>query len=161
MILEPSEDYKAALTNTLSLKGRKLQKYNLLKFRVICAVLDYMSVMNGSRSQRKPYVMEMFQEEAILQLLINNNIISLKHKQDRAHLNMIFSEMKLMGLIEGNNGILSMTPYTIEAYHKQTFHQIYASLLAAEDSRTLGLKTLLISVLAIIITLVLFVVKPQ
>ena len=43
MILEPSEDYKAALTNTLSLKGRKLQKYNLLKFRVICAVLLYVS----------------------------------------------------------------------------------------------------------------------
>lgn len=160
MILEPCEDYKAALTNTLSLKGRKLQKYNLLKFRVICAVLDYMSVMNGSRSQRKPYGMEMFQEEAILQLLTNNNIISLKHKKDRAQLNMIFAEMKLMGLIEGNNGILSMTPYTIEAYQNQTFHQIHASLLAAEDSRTLGLKTLLISVLAIIITLVLFVLNP-
>jgi len=34
-------------TNPFSLKGRKLQRYNLLKYQVICAILDYIATING------------------------------------------------------------------------------------------------------------------
>ncbi|MBD5584620.1 MAG: hypothetical protein HDQ88_06015 [Clostridia bacterium] len=59
-----------------------------------------------------------------------------------------------MGLIRWDNGYIRMTAYTIEAYTKQTFHQIYASLLTAEDSRKLGHRTLIVSALALIVSLV-------
>jgi hypothetical protein len=34
-------------TNPFSLRGRRLKKYNLLKYRMISAILDYMATMKG------------------------------------------------------------------------------------------------------------------
>lgn len=59
----------------------------------------------------------------------------------------------IIPLITMNNGYICMTPYTIEAYRNQTFHQISATLLAAEDYRKLGHRTLVVSVLALAVAL--------
>lgn len=152
-MLEPNAN-ETAVRNLVWLKGRKFQKYNLLKFRVICAVMDYMAFMNGATSSFKPYRQEHFPESDIRTLLTKNEIIDLETKEGRADYNSIMGEMKLMGLIIDNGGTLSITPYMVESYQKQTFHHILASLMAAEDSRTLSLRTLWISILAVVIAIV-------
>ena len=136
MIVNPNNN-TVSQTNPFSLCGRKLQKYNLLKYRVISAVLDYIATMNGTilPGMRQP---EAFPEDSIYQMLLGCGIIS-RGKYDTADYNRIMSDMCYMGLIKMSNGYIFMTPYTIEAYTKQTFHQIFASLLAAEDSRKLGI----------------------
>lgn len=137
-------------TNPFLLSGRKLQKYNLLKYHMITAVLDYIATENGTilPGMRQP---EAFMEDSIYKMLINSDIIEENHAADY---NRIMSDMCYMGLIKMNNGYIFMTPYTIEAYTKQTFHQIFASLLAAEDSRKLGYRTLVVSAIALIVSLV-------
>ena len=149
MIVNPNNT--VSQTNPFSLKGRELQKYNLLKYRVISAVLDYIATMNGTilPGMRQP---EAFPEDSIYQMLLGCGIIS-RGKYDTADYNRIMSDMCYMGLIKMSNGYIFMTPYTIEAYTKQTFHQIFASLLTAEDSRKLGHRTLVVSALALIVAL--------
>ena len=158
MILEPNQKDRA-IRNLIWLKGRKFQKYNLLKFRVICAIMDYMAIMNGVRTPNKQYGLEVFPEQDIDELLTKYDIINLKSKGGRADYNSIIGEMKLIGLIEGNGGFIRMTQYMVDSYQKQTFHQILASLMAAEDSRTLSLRTLWISVLAVIMASVAICLK--
>lgn len=138
-------------TNPFALSGRKLQKYNLLKYRVISAVLDYIATMNGTvlPGMRQP---EAFLEDCIYKMLVGCGIIS-RGKYDTANYNRIMADMCYMGLITMNNGYICMTPYTIEAYRDQTFHQISTSLLAAEDSRKLGHRTLIVSAIALIVSL--------
>ena len=85
-------------------------------------------------------------------MLLGCGIIS-RGKYDTADYNRIMADMCYMGLIVMDRGYICMTPYTIEAYRNQTFHQIFASLLAAEDSRNLGHRTLVVSVLALAVAL--------
>lgn len=139
------------MTNPFSLSGRELQRYNLLKYQVICAILDYMATINGTviPGMAQPTY---FEEQKILDVLRGNGI--LKHgKYQDADYNRILSDMCYMGLIKLSNGYVFMTQYSIEAYSKQTFHQIFASLLAAEDSRKLGHRTLVVSVIALVVSL--------
>lgn len=139
-------------TNPFCLSGRKLQKFNLLKYRVICAILDYIATMNGTivPGAIQP---DIFEEKRIFDILLKYRIIKRGRFHD-ADYNRIIADMCYMGLIRFDNGYIRMTPYTIEAYSKQTFHQIYASLLTAEDSRKLGHRTLIVSALALIVSLV-------
>jgi hypothetical protein len=46
MIVSPNNTIQQ--TNPFSLSGRRLRKYNLLKYRMISAILDYMATMNGT-----------------------------------------------------------------------------------------------------------------
>lgn len=149
MITNP--DNTISQTNPFSLRGRRLQKYNLLKYRMISAILDYMATMNGTilPGMRQP---EAFDEQGIFKMLLGTGIIS-ENKYRIADYNRILADMCYMGLIKMNSGYICMTPYTIEAYTKQTFHQIFASLLTAEDSRKLGHRTLVVSALALIVAL--------
>lgn len=138
-------------TNPFSLRGRRLQKYNLLKYRMISAILDYMATMNGTvlPGMHQP---EAFDERNIYKMLLGTGIIS-ENKYRIADYNRILADMCYMGLIRMTDGYICMTPYTIEAYSKQTFHQIFASLLMAEDSRKLGHRTLVVSGLALVAAL--------
>lgn len=147
MILEKNQNNQYNLRSLLSLSGRDYQKYNLLKFRVICGILDYTAMMNGLTKQIE------FSEAKIISILENNHII-IPDREGRADFNMIIAEMVMMGLISQDGDCISMLPYSIEAYQKQTFHTIYASLLAAEDSRTLSKRTLFVSALAVVIALI-------
>lgn len=146
-----SDHNTTPMTNPFSLKGRKLQRYNLLKYQVICAILDYMATINGTvlPGMSQP---SCFEEQKVLDVLLGNGIMKRGKYQD-ADYNRILSDMCYMGLIKLSNGYIYMTPYTIEAYSKQTFHQVFASLLAAEDSRRLGHRTLIISAIALIVSL--------
>ncbi len=67
MIVNPNNN-TVSQTNPFSLCGRKLQKYNLLKYRVISAVLDYIATMNGTilPGMRQP---EAFPEDSIYQII--------------------------------------------------------------------------------------------
>lgn len=139
-------------TNPFSLRGRRLQKYNLLKYCMISAILDYMATMNGTvlHGMQQP---EAFDERNIYKMLLGTGIIS-KNKFRLADYNRILAEMCYMGLIRMIDGYICMTPYTIEAYSKQTFHQIFASLLTVEDFRKLGHRTLVVSAIALLVSLV-------
>lgn len=139
-------------TNPFCLSGRKLQKFNLLKYRVICAILDYIATMNGTIMPGSVQP-EIFEKKCIFDTLLHNKIIKRGRIQD-ADYNRIIADMCYMGLIRLDKGYIIMTPYTIEAYSKQTFHQIYASLLTTEDSHKLGHRTLIVSALALIVSLV-------
>ncbi len=149
MIVSPNNTIQQ--TNPFSLSGRRLQKYNLLKYRMISAILDYMATMNGTvlPGMRQP---ETFDERNIYKMLLGTSIIS-ENKYRIADYNRILADMCYMGLIKMNGGYICMTPYAIEAYTKQTFHQIFASLLTAEDSRKLGHQTLVVSALALVVAL--------
>lgn len=148
MIISPNNTIQQ--TNPFSLSGRRLQKYNLLKYRMISAILDYMATMNGTvlPGMQQP---EAFDERNIYKMLLGTSIIS-ENKYRIAEYNRILADMCYMGLIRMIDGYICMTPYTIEAYSKQTFHQIFSSLLTAEDSRKLGHRTLIISSIALIVS---------
>ena len=79
-MLEPNAN-ETAVRNLVWLKGRKFQKYNLLKFRVICAVMDYMAFMNGATSSFKPYKQEHFPESDIRTLLTKTKLLTWKRKK--------------------------------------------------------------------------------
>lgn len=85
-------------------------------------------------------------------MLLVTGIIS-ENKYRIADYNRILADMCYMGLMRMADDYIYMTPYTIEAYSKQIFHQIFTSLLTAEDSRKLGHRTLVISALAFVVAL--------
>ena len=150
MIVKPNNTIPQ--TNPFCLSGRNLQKFTLLKYRVICAILDYIATINGTIIPGSPKT-EIFNENNIYDVLLKNGVIK-RGKFHDADYNRIIADMCYMGLIRFENGYIIMTPYTIEAFTKQTFHQIFASLLAAEDARKLGYRTLIVSALALAVSLV-------
>lgn len=149
MIVSPNNTIQQ--TDPFSLSGRRLRKYNLLKYRMLSAILDYMATMNGPvlPGMHQP---EAFDERNIYKMLLGTGILS-ENKYRIADYNRILADMCYMGLIRMTDGYICMTPYTIEAYSKQTFHQIFTSLLTAEDSRKLGHRTLVVSALAFVVAL--------
>lgn len=145
MLYQTSEGIK--LLNLSNLKGKRLHRYNLAKFRMICAILDYVAQLNGIVQQKN------FSKKAVFELLQNNKHIK-KTSYGVATANSIFMEMCLMGLIIENGNQFSITEFGIEAYRTQRFHQICASLTASESTRNLGKITLLVSVIAAIIAII-------
>ncbi|MBJ2183514.1 MAG: hypothetical protein JFR38_03270 [Muribaculaceae bacterium] len=143
-MLFPNES-TTPLLNLTTIKGRDLEKYNLIKYRMICAILDFFAI--GKQVDYYPG------KYNIRKMLISNGIISTS-KNDKAVANAAFAEMCMMGLVVENSENITLTPYAIEAYKANTFHQICASLTAADEARKIGARTMWVTILALIISLV-------
>ncbi|MBD5303651.1 MAG: hypothetical protein HDS18_02725 [Bacteroides sp.] len=132
------------LLNLTSIQGKDLEIYNLLKYRMICAILDYLALCkNMDCYPAKNNVREM---------LINNKIIS-DSRIGRAMANAAFAEMCMMGIILEDGDYIILTESAVKAYKTNTFHQICASLTAAHESHKVGVRTLWVSILALIVAL--------
>ena len=147
-------DGKYPQIQVFQLKGRKAQKFNLKKYRLISIILDYMAYQNGLTYKGIPIRATVFNESKLINYLKEVGIINSTCLDDIATYNSVIAQMTLMGLIETNNGTISLTQFSIDHYQNQTFHQIYASLLASEDSRNLSKITIWISSFAAFIAVI-------
>lgn len=88
MIVSPNNTIQQ--TDPFSLSGRRLRKYNLLKYRMLSAILDYMATMNG------PVLPGMHQPEAFDERHIYNMLgtgILSENKYRIADYNRILADM--------------------------------------------------------------------
>lgn len=67
--------------------------------------------------------------------------------------NAAFAEMCMMDIIREDGDSVILTQLGIIAYKENTFHQICASLTAANESHKVGVRTLWVSALALIVAL--------
>lgn len=135
-----------------------LDKSNLCelidKYMFICLVLDELIFRKHFENEDKVSSAFLFQR-------INNKMtISMKNRPI-----LIFdtwlADMKIMKLVkvvpfvedDRNIIMLEVTEKGEMAYQEQTYHQIYANLLSAKQSRVLSIIAILISVLAVIVTI--------
>lgn len=132
------------LLNLTSIQGKDLDKYNLLKYRMICAVLDFIAI--GKNVDYYP------NKENIRNMLIVNKIFT-ETTVGKARANAAFAEMCLMGIIVEDGDNICITKLGIEAYRNNTYHQICASLTSAHESHKVGIMTLWFSILAFIVAL--------
>lgn len=140
-----SNESVTPLLNITTLKGLDLEKYNLLKYRMICAILDTFALY-----QSIGYIPT---KTNIRKMLIVNKVIT-ESKEGRGMANAVFAEMCMMGLIIEDGENIVKTPLAIKAYKENTYHQICASLTSAHESHKVGVRTLWVSALALIVALV-------
>lgn len=122
------------------------------KYMFICLVLDELVF-------RKYYEKEEDVSIAFLCYRINKKMTLSLKSRPIALLEIWLSEMQIMKLItlskskEGNEIIISkLTAQGEKAYQNQTYHQIYANLLAAKRSRVLSIIAIFISVITLVLT---------
>ena len=124
------------------------------KYMFICLVLDELIF-------RKHFEHENNVSYTFLHQRIKNKMtISMKNRPMLQY-EMWICDMKIMELVKvtqqikdnRNIIILEITEIGEIAYQEQTYHQIYANLLSAKQSRVLSITAIVLSVLAIIATI--------
>lgn len=130
------------------------------KYMFICLVLDELIFRKHFENENKVSYAFLFQR------IKNKMTISMKNRPiliyDTWILDMkIMKVVKVAPLIEDDRTIimLEITEKGEIAYQEQTYHQIYANLLSAKQSRVLSIIAMVISVLAVIVTILQDLVK--
>ena len=146
--------HNGQLLNILTLNRTNLSELTD-KYMFICLVLDELTF-------RKYYEKEDEVSIGFLRKRISKKMsLSLYHKPI-ALLEFWLLEVQVMGLItlskhkeDGKEIIMTkLTRQGEEAYQKQTYHQIYANLIAAKLSRWLAILAIFVSLIALIVSLV-------
>lgn len=135
-----------------------LDKSNLCefidKYMFICLVLDELIFCKHFKHENKVSYSFLYQK------IKNKMTISMKNRS-MSQYEMWILDMKIMKLVKAtpliendrNITMLEITEQGEMAYQKQTYHQIYANLLSAKQSKVLSIIAIVLSVLAIIVTI--------
>lgn len=123
------------------------------KYMFICLVLDELIF-------RKHFEYENNVSYTFLYQRIKNKMtISMKNRPILQY-EMWIHDMRIMRLVKvtqqtenDRNIMLEITEKGEIAYQEQTYHQIYANLLSAKQSRVLSIIAIVLSVLAIFVTI--------
>ena len=126
--------------------GRKLTKFNLVRYTTICLVLDYFCIMNSQKIDM----------EVALSKLVDFVLLKSSFKDtnnNRVWIETAIGNMQMMGLlIETEAGLLKITDFGLSAYNSQLYHQTAASLYEAKESRRLAKYAIYIALTGIILT---------
>lgn len=139
------------VTDPMSLHSENIRKHNLFKYRIISAILDYFAF--NEYAEQNTSDGKQYDIDEIRNAFISDGLLS-SSTTDTADFNLIISQMVYMKLIGKNRSIIYPTTETYKAFSEQKFHQIFASLLAAEDSRKLNKTAIIISSLALIVAII-------
>ena len=118
-------------------------KYNHIKYKTICIVLDFFALCNGQNGTKAI-------ERKVVEKKINASIKPTK--VNRQIVSNSLAAMELMGYVAEVGEDIVIQQAGIEAYKNQTIHQIAASLTEAKRVRELSNWTMRISIIAFFIS---------
>ncbi len=135
--------------HSLNLPIEKLREYNVEKYHFLSGVLDILVF----HSQTKGYFDLTL--DGIYEHFQNHN---LKIENEREKFNAAIAQLKGSGMIAFKGNIVGITDKGLDAYDKQLFHSIAASLYSAERSNHLAkvamIAASILSVIAILCTII-------
>ena len=135
--------------HSLNLPIEKLREYNVEKYHFLSGILDILVF----HSQTKGYFDLTL--DGIYEHFQNHN---LKIENEREKFNAAIAQLKGSGMITFKGNVVGITDKGLDAYDKQLFHSIAASLYSAERSNHLAkvamIAASILSVIAILCTII-------
>ncbi len=135
--------------HSLNLPIEKLREYNVEKYHFLSGILDILVF----HSQTKGYFDLTL--DGIYEHFQNHN---LKIENEREKFNAAIAQLKGSGMIAFKGNVVGITDKGLDAYDKQLFHSIAASLYSAERSNHLAkvamIAASILSVIAILCTII-------
>lgn len=135
--------------HSLNLPIEKLREYNVEKYHFLSGILDILVF----HSQTKGYFDLTL--DGIYEYFQNHN---LKIENEREKFNAAIAQLKGSGMIAFKGNVVGITDKGLDAYDKQLFHSIAASLYSAERSNHLAkvamIAASILSVIAILCTII-------
>lgn len=120
-------------------------RYNQIKYKTICIVLDFFALFNG-----------MCGGTSIARDKIEDMIYAsiYKNKKNKKIVDNSLAAMEAMGLVIEKGINIEIQQAGVDAYKNQVFHQIAASLTEAKRSRLLAKYSVIISIIALLISII-------
>lgn len=135
--------------HSLNLPIEKLREYNVEKYHFLSGILDILVF----HSQTKGYFDLTL--DGIYKHFQNHN---LKIENEREKFNAAIAQLTGSGMIAFNGNVVGLTDKGLDAYDKQLFHSIAASLYSAERSNHLArvaiIAASILSVISILCTVI-------
>ena len=119
-------------------------RYNQVKFKTICIVLDFFAFCGGAN---KELTISRIDIEKKIYAAIKDS------KFNRAAVNNALAAMEVMGQVKEEHGNIIFLEKGFQDYQSQSYHQIAASLTEAKQTRVLSFIAIIISVFAILLNL--------
>ena len=125
-------------------EDKEFLRYNQVKYKTICIVLDFFAICNGIDGQR-----------SISREVVEQKIFASikKCRSNRLIVSNALVAMELMGYVVENGKEIVIQDAGVEAYKKQIIHQIAASLTESRQSRMLTRWTIAISLFALLVSI--------
>lgn len=137
--------------HSLNLPIEKLREYNLEKYHFLSGILDILVFHSQSKG---------FFDLSLDDIYRHFQIHNLKIENEREKFNAAIAHLKgskMIGFME--NGVVGLTDKGLDAYDKQLFHSIAASLYSADRSNHLALRSNHLAKVAIIAASILSVIS--
>jgi len=129
--------------------GRRLNKFNIIRYTTVCLVLDYFCYLNSLQIDKAETI------DTLINMVFNKSSFC-RTSNNETMVRTAIVNMTMMGLLyEVQNGYYAITDEGKIVYVNQTYHALAANLYQAEASRILSIIAVVVAIAGIFLSIIL------